>query len=46
MPGGVARVYPASGGVAMLPLTPENDYNPTIIFCGGSDMEDEMWGNY
>ena len=46
MPGGVVRVYPASGAVAMLPLTPANDYTPTIIFCGGSDMPDEAWGNY
>ncbi|EEB99717.1 hypothetical protein MPER_00542, partial [Moniliophthora perniciosa FA553] len=35
MPEGIARVYPASGAVAMLPLTPANNYNPTIIFCGG-----------
>ena len=46
MPGQVIRVYPASGGVAMLPLTPENDYTPTIIFCGGSDMDDYAWGNF
>lgn len=46
MPGGVARVYPASGAVAMLPLTPANNYNPTVLFCGGSDMPDEAWGNY
>ncbi|KAG7088918.1 hypothetical protein E1B28_012862 [Marasmius oreades] len=46
MPGGVARVYPASGAVAMLPLTPANNYNPTVIFCGGSDMPDEAWGDY
>ena len=46
MPGGVVRVYPASGAVAMLPLTPANNYTPTIIFCGGSDMPDEAWGNY
>ncbi|KAF8905703.1 glyoxal oxidase [Mucidula mucida] len=46
MPGGVARVYPASGGVAMLPLTPENNYTPTILFCGGTDMPDYAWGNY
>ncbi|KAF9790493.1 hypothetical protein BJ322DRAFT_1098268 [Thelephora terrestris] len=38
MPNGVIRVYPASGGIAMLPLTPANNYNPTILFCGGSDM--------
>lgn len=46
MPGGVVRVYPASGAVAMLPLTPANNYNPTVLFCGGSDMPDSAWGNY
>ncbi|KAF5386334.1 hypothetical protein D9757_006701 [Collybiopsis confluens] len=46
MPGQVVRVYPASGAVAMLPLTPANNYNPTVLFCGGSNMTDEMWGNY
>ena len=46
MPGQVIRVYPASGGVAMLPLTPENDYTPTIIFCGGSTMNEFQWGNF
>lgn len=46
MPGNVVRVYPASGASAMLPLTPANNYNPTVIFCGGSDMPDEAWGNY
>lgn len=46
MPGQIARVYPASGGVAMLPLTPANNYTPTIIFCGGTFMTDQQWGNY
>lgn len=46
MPGDVIRVYPASGGVAMLPLTPANNYNPTILFCGGSAMPEYDWGNY
>lgn len=46
MPGNVVRVYPASGATAMLPLTPANNYNPTILFCGGSDMPDEAWGNF
>lgn len=46
MPGGIVRVYPASGANAMLPLTPANNYTPTVIFCGGSDMPDEAWGNY
>ncbi|OBZ74311.1 hypothetical protein A0H81_05447 [Grifola frondosa] len=40
MPGRIIRVYPASRGVAMLPITPENDCTPTVIFCGGSDMDD------
>jgi len=30
----------------MLPLTPENNYTPTILFCGGSDMPEYDWGNY
>lgn len=46
MPKGIARVYPASGAVAMLPLTPANNYNPTVLFCGGTDMPDEAWGDY
>jgi hypothetical protein len=49
MPNQVVRVYPASGAVAMLPLTPANNYNPTVLFCGGQDtasMDDYMWGNY
>ncbi|RDB29806.1 Aldehyde oxidase GLOX [Hypsizygus marmoreus] len=46
MPNNVVRVYPASGAVAMLPLTPANNYNPTVLFCGGSDMNDYAWGNY
>ena len=31
-----ARVYPASAAAVMLPLTPDNNYTPTILFCGGS----------
>ncbi|THH26892.1 hypothetical protein EUX98_g7297 [Antrodiella citrinella] len=46
MPDGIVRVYPASGANAMLPLTPANNYTPTVLFCGGSDMPDEAWGNY
>jgi hypothetical protein len=37
------RVYPASAATAMLPLTPANNYNPTILFCGGSNPP--QWGN-
>ncbi|KAI0368553.1 DUF1929-domain-containing protein [Pilatotrama ljubarskyi] len=46
MPGQIVRVYPASGANAMLPLTPENNYTPTVIFCGGIYMDDWSWGNY
>ncbi|KAJ7212240.1 glyoxal oxidase N-terminus-domain-containing protein [Mycena pura] len=46
MPGQVVRVYPASGGVAMLPLTLANNYTQSILFCGGSDMPDASWGDY
>ena len=46
MPNGVIRVYPASGATAMLPLTPANNWTPTILFCGGSAIADADWGNY
>ncbi|KAJ7271932.1 glyoxal oxidase N-terminus-domain-containing protein [Mycena haematopus] len=46
MPNQVIRVYPASGGVAMLPLTVANNYTQTLLFCGGSDMTEPDWGNY
>ena len=46
MPRGIVRVYPASGATAMLPLTPANNYTPTIIFCGGSDMPEYSYGDY
>ncbi|KAF8273402.1 glyoxal oxidase [Lactarius quietus] len=46
MPGDIVRVYPASGANAMLPLTPANNYTPTIIFCGGQYLQDDQWGDY
>lgn len=46
MPNGVARVYPASGATAMLPLTPANNYTPTVLFCGGTDMPEWAYGDY
>jgi hypothetical protein len=46
MPGQIVRVYPASGANAMLPLTPANNYTPTILFCGGQYIDDYSWGNY
>jgi hypothetical protein len=30
----------------MLPLTPYNGYNPTVVFCGGQVIPDAGWGGY
>jgi hypothetical protein len=37
------RVYPASAATAMLPLTPANNYEATLLFCGGSNPP--QWGD-
>ncbi|BGP44159.1 hypothetical protein JCM10449v2_008223 [Rhodotorula kratochvilovae] len=37
------RTYPASGATAMLPLTPDNNYTATILFCGGMDPVRDDW---
>ncbi|KAI0311414.1 glyoxal oxidase [Amylostereum chailletii] len=37
------RTYPASAGVAMLPLTPANNWTATILFCGGSNIPEDQW---
>lgn len=37
------RVYPASAASTMLPLTPANNYQATLLFCGGSAPPD--WGS-
>ncbi|KAF9527368.1 copper radical oxidase [Crepidotus variabilis] len=42
MPNAV-RVYPASAGTVMLPLTPANKYTATILFCGGSNIDTDRW---
>ncbi|SPO24968.1 Glyoxaloxidase 2 [Ustilago trichophora] len=43
---GPPRVYPASGGSAMLPLTPADGYKETILFCGGMSLgKVSNWGN-
>lgn len=39
------RVYPASGGAVLLPLTPNNNYRETVLFCGGMAMNNRQWGN-
>lgn len=35
-PNAVVRVYPASAGVAMLPLTPENGYVVRFLYTDSS----------
>ncbi|KZP16566.1 copper radical oxidase [Athelia psychrophila] len=37
------RCYPASGGTAMLPLTPANNWTAAILFCGGSNIKSNGW---
>lgn len=37
------RTYPASAGTVMLPLTPANNWTATLVFCGGSDIPNDMW---
>ncbi|KAF5359999.1 hypothetical protein D9758_007634 [Tetrapyrgos nigripes] len=40
IPNGVRISYPFSGSGALLPLTPENNYTPEILLCGGSNLSD------
>lgn len=37
------RVYPASAGTFMMPLTPANNWTATIMFCGGSNIANEEY---
>jgi len=37
------RTYPASAGTAMLPLTPNNNWTATIMFCGGTNLQSDQW---
>ncbi|KAG8885557.1 hypothetical protein FRB98_001747 [Tulasnella sp. 332] len=37
------RTYPGSAANAMLPLTPENGWTATIIFCGGTNLQPDQW---
>lgn len=38
IPGGAIRSYPQSGASALLPLVSSNNYHPTFVFCGGSNI--------
>ncbi|KAK7460800.1 hypothetical protein VKT23_008729 [Stygiomarasmius scandens] len=45
IPNGVRISYPFSGGVALLPMTPENNYTPEFLVCGGSTINDQLAQN-
>ncbi|KAF9031222.1 copper radical oxidase [Hymenopellis radicata] len=40
IPNGVRITSPFSAGATLLPLTPENDYTPEVLICGGSTFPD------
>ncbi|KIK69166.1 hypothetical protein GYMLUDRAFT_153319 [Collybiopsis luxurians FD-317 M1] len=37
------RTYPASAGTVMMPLTPNNNWTSTILFCGGTNLQPSQW---
>ncbi|THU84079.1 hypothetical protein K435DRAFT_971328 [Dendrothele bispora CBS 962.96] len=41
-PNGVRVTSPLSAGATLLPLTPENNYTPEVLICGGSSISDEL----
>ncbi|OAV99415.1 hypothetical protein PTTG_04524 [Puccinia triticina 1-1 BBBD Race 1] len=42
IPNGVRVTYPMTGGGILLPLSPHNDYQPEVLICGGSDLNDAL----
>ncbi|TFK92323.1 copper radical oxidase [Polyporus arcularius HHB13444] len=44
IPNGVRVTYPMTGTGLLLPLSPENDYTPEILLCGGSTIDDTKPG--
>jgi len=42
IPDGV-KTYPSSGATAMLPLRPENNYQATLLFCGGNNLKPDQF---
>ncbi|GAA6042383.1 hypothetical protein JCM8097_004487 [Rhodosporidiobolus ruineniae] len=37
------KTYPSGGGVAILPLSPENNYEPQVLMCGGMKPKRDDW---
>ncbi|KAJ7219548.1 copper radical oxidase [Mycena pura] len=44
-PNGVRVTYPMAGTAIMLPISPDNNYAPEILICGGSSIDDEKAGH-
>ncbi|KAJ7744986.1 copper radical oxidase [Mycena maculata] len=44
IPNGVRVTYPMTGCGIMLPLSPANNYEPQILICGGSAIDDTKPG--
>ena len=44
IPNGVRVTYPMAGTAVLLPLSPDNDYTPEILICGGSNIDDSKPG--
>lgn len=44
IPNGVRITYPMTGTALLLPLSPEADYTPEILICGGSTVDDTKAG--
>ncbi|KAK0457544.1 glyoxal oxidase N-terminus-domain-containing protein [Desarmillaria tabescens] len=42
IPNGVRISSPFSAGATLLPLTPENNYTPEVMICGGSTVSDSV----
>ncbi|QRV89331.1 glyoxal oxidase [Ceratobasidium sp. AG-Ba] len=45
LPNGQRVTYPMSGAGVLLPLTPENNYTPEVLLCGGSQVSDTVQSN-
>ena len=44
IPNGVRVTYPMTGTGLLLPLSPDNNYTPEILLCGGSTIDDTKPG--
>ncbi|KAG8712628.1 hypothetical protein FRC08_014291 [Ceratobasidium sp. 394] len=45
LPNGQIVTYPYSGAGVLLPLTPENNYTPEVLLCGGSQLDPNLKEN-